>query len=121
MPVEKWEKRDFSKCQGLAADVCGISKSKVSRICKEAETSQDLTAAVFMSPRKNTKTSKMETNEDNFENNVPCRTMFGFYNTGKFPTLEKNNTFFIRKNILYRLSYFCFNGAETLWLQVQEK
>jgi hypothetical protein len=68
-------KLDFSKGQGLAAEVCGISKSNVSRICKETETSKD---PVFMSPRKNRKTSKMETNEDDFENNVLCRTMFGF-------------------------------------------
>jgi len=82
-------KLDFSKGQGLTAEVCGISKSNVSRICKETETSKDMSAAVFMSPRKNIKTSKTATNEDNFENNVLCRTMFGFYNTGKFPTLEK--------------------------------
>jgi len=61
----------------------------VSRICKEAETSKDLSAAVFMSPRKNIKTSKTETNEDNFENNVLRRTMLIFYNTDKLSTLEK--------------------------------
>jgi len=54
-------KLDFSKGQGLTAEVCGISKSNVSRICKETETSKDLSAAVFMSPRKNRKTSKMKT------------------------------------------------------------
>jgi hypothetical protein len=89
MPVEKWEKLDFSKYQGLTAEICGLSKSNVSRICKEAETSKGLSAAVFMSSRKNKKTSKMEANEDNFQNSVLCRTTFGFYNTGKFPTLEK--------------------------------
>lgn len=61
----------------------------MSRICKEAETSKDLSAAVFMSPRKNIKTSKTETNEDNFENNVLRRTMLIFYNTDKLSTLEK--------------------------------
>jgi hypothetical protein len=72
----------------------------VSRICKEAETSKDLSAVVFMSPRKNIKTSKMETNEDNFENNVLCRTMFIFYNTGKLPTLEK-----IKLSLYEKISY----------------
>jgi hypothetical protein len=65
----------------------------VSRICKEAETSKGLSAAVFMSPRKNIKTSKTETNKDNFENNVLCRTMFIFYNTCKLPTWEKIKLF----------------------------
>jgi len=120
MPVEKREKLDFSKCQGLTAEVCCINKSNVSRICKEAETSKDLSAALFMSSRKNIKTSKTETNEYNFEKNILYRIMFGYYNTGKFPTLEK-----ITLSLKEKISYTGLVTSTLMvlkqWLQVQEK
>jgi len=48
-------KLDFSKGQGLAAEVCGISKSNVSRICKETETSKDPSFHVTKEEQKNFK------------------------------------------------------------------
>jgi len=85
-----------------------MSKSNVSRTCKEAETSKDPSAAVFMSPSKNIELQRqrqMKTILRTMSHAEPCLDFI----TQKISNTGKNNTFSIRKNILYRLSYFCFN------------
>jgi hypothetical protein len=43
---------NFSKCQDLTAEACGIHKSSVSRVCREAKKFNDQRDPVFVSPRK---------------------------------------------------------------------
>jgi hypothetical protein len=72
----------------------------VSRICTEAKILEDQYPTFFMSPRKSFNIPKTATNLDDFEKNVH-RTMFVFYNRGKFPTV-KEIRFFLREKILYQ-------------------
>jgi hypothetical protein len=43
---------NFWKCQDLTAEACGIHKSSVSRICRDAKKSSAQGDPVFVSPRK---------------------------------------------------------------------
>jgi hypothetical protein len=43
---------NFSKCQDLTAEACGVHKSNISRICRDAKKSSAQGNPVFVSPRK---------------------------------------------------------------------
>lgn len=92
---------NFSKCQALTAEACSLSVSIVSRVCREVKRAQTQGAdKLFHSPRKHINVPKRVTNLDDFQKDVVRRTIFYFYDNGKFPTADKL-TVLLRKKINY--------------------
>jgi hypothetical protein len=82
---DKRNRLNFSKCQDLTAEECGIHKSSVSRICRDAKKSSAQGDPVFVSPRKKINMQKKVTNLEDFNKDVVRRTVLDFYDRGEFP------------------------------------
>jgi hypothetical protein len=65
-----------------------VSKSKVSRVCREAKKGKEGTKMEFLSLRKHTNILKRETNVDDFQKDVLLRTALECYDKGEF-TIKK--------------------------------
>jgi hypothetical protein len=76
-----------SKCQDLTAEACGVHKSGVSRICRDAKKYSAQKDSVFVSPRKKINLPKKVTNLDDFKKDVR-RTVLDFYDRGEFTSLK---------------------------------
>jgi hypothetical protein len=87
----------------LAVQACGTgSVHTVSRICSEAKISvQQKGLPIFTSPGKKHNMGGGVTNLDDFEKDVLRRSIFGFYDSGEFPTAKKH-TLEMRDKINYR-------------------
>jgi hypothetical protein len=79
----------FSKCQDPTAEACGVHKSSVSRICRDAKKSNAEGDTVFCVTQKEKQHAKKVTNLDDFSKDVLRRTMLDLYDRGKFPSAKE--------------------------------
>jgi hypothetical protein len=68
--------------------VCGAYRSIVQKVCNDSFNSSS-DNQVFASPRKSYKIKHDVTDMSDFDKDVLCRTVYEFYDKGKYPTASK--------------------------------
>jgi hypothetical protein len=114
-------KLNSSKCQDITAEACGVYKSSVSRICRDAKKSNAQGDPVFVSPRNKINMPKKVTNLDDFNKDVVRRTVLDFYDREEFPSVKRITFALKQKNGIPRLKFFNFKNIEVFRIQTQKK
>jgi hypothetical protein len=102
--VDERAKIDFLKTRELTVQTCGTgSVHTVSRICSEAKISvRQKGVPITTCPGKKHNMQTRITNLDDFEKDVLRRTIFGFCDSGEFPTAAKKLALELRDKINYK-------------------
>lgn len=109
---EKISTLNFNKTQVLTAEMCGVSRWTVQRVCEEASQFSE-PSPKFDSPRKSIKRKRPATELDDFDKDFLRRSVHEFYDRGEYPTSSK-----IRKIMEEKTGYV---GSQTSILRVMKK